>query len=190
MKWVQRYKRRILSVLGLALIGFLIMQGALLMIQWNHKQIELPNFLIKKLSTRSYLAEFRFEFDKATFEVGKGISMKGISAFYKQNPKPLVTCESLRFKVNVLFLLFGYLSPSDVEIKNATLYCPPSHSPTGLNEPVFENLNAIFKQKGKAFEIKQFHLYLNNVAFQRAGVLAMEGARRFNVRYAEMFRNL
>lgn len=168
-KWVQGYKSGVLSLLCLGLLGCLIIQGTFLVIQWNHKQIELPNILLKKLSKYSNLDEFRFEFDEVTFGIGKGVSIKGVSAFYKKNPNPLVTCEYLRVKVNSLFLLFGHLSPSDVEIKNAVLYCPPSHSPTGLNEPVFKNFNTVLKQKGKVLEIKQFHLRLKNCAFNAQG---------------------
>lgn len=83
------------------------------------------------------------------------ITAKNLKVFLNTSPHHIFEVSQMHVKLNPFLFFFGSLKVSEINCKNATLLCPPTLSPSGLHQPIFQNIFLSIHSVQNRYDIKQ-----------------------------------
>lgn len=151
------------TILNIGLLSLLLLASFIFFIGLNDYQISVPNFLLKKFTSQLSWYHLSFESSSTSITTDGEIDFQDLKIKYKNFYEPLLSCDHLRLNISLPKLLLGNIRLKELLIRNATIYCPPTLSPTGINEPIIKNLFGAISFKRKNIYLKQLDFDFLNV---------------------------
>lgn len=145
------------------IVGF-IFQALIFSIEINDHEITLPRFVLSKIE--NFLSEnnLSYEADSIKLKLTGEVNCEKLRLKYGQFLEPILTCDNLSLNLSFFSLIFGRFNPEEIVIKNATLFCPPSLTPTGLNEPLIKNFFGAISLGRKYIQLQQLDFDFQNIS--------------------------
>lgn len=162
-QWTHKLYKSFHGLINLALITIIIIQILVFTIENNNYKITIPEFLLTKIRSLLHEKNLSFNTQNITLKLTGEIDFDKLEINYIDFSDPLVTCDRLKINLSLISLLFGNFKPENIIIKNATFFCPPSLSPTGLNEPIIKNFFGALNLGKRHTRIEQFDFDFDNI---------------------------
>ena len=128
-------------------------------------ELKIPSLIVKSFEDRLALAGLHAMFDTASFDPSGHVLIENLRLSSDRFEEPLVVCQSLFVKLDVLSLLIGSIEPESIRGRGLTFYVPSMFSPSGRSEPVLGDLGISLRPADKEFYIEEL--------VGRAGALAV-----------------
>lgn len=157
-----------------ALIIAILVQILFFAIESNDYKLKVPELLLSQTKALLLENQITFDADNITIQPSGELLFENLKINHSHFNEPLVICDSLRLNLNPISLLFGKLHPKEIIIKNATFFCPPSLSPTGLNEPLINNFFGAITLSRRHIRIEQFDFDFQNLAVIAEGSWSLD----------------
>lgn len=148
---------------GLLIIGILF-QTLIFFIEFNNYEITVPRFVLAKIETFLSNKNLSYEASSIKIKLTGEINLENLKLNYNHFAEPIATCDHLAFNLSFFSLIFGQLSPEEITIRNGALFCPPSISPTGLNEALIKNFFGALSFGKRYTQIQQLDFDFQNIS--------------------------
>lgn len=185
IEFIRHMNRFICTCIAITLFFILLLQSIILILEFYGYEFPIPEFLIQMVDKQLKTQNLSIKTGKKWFNSNGDISMNNVVIYHGEQRNPLLECEHLAINLSFLSSLFGTVSFDELSIKNATLYTPPEHSPTGLNEKVITNLSCSLYKEGRMLEIDQISFVINNISILADGHWRFDGYRNEKIDFME-----
>jgi len=168
------FLRIFLSVL---LIGVLFIQISIFYAKLNHSSFSVPSFFLSYINKRLQKNGLQFSADSIRFFFNGKISAKNFKVFFNDNSYQILQVNQANVKLNPFLLFIGSVAFSEINFKNATLLCPPAFSPSGLHQPLLQNIFFFIHSKNNRYEIKQAFATASDFTLSASGYIPFHSYR-------------
>lgn len=148
---------------GILIVG-IFFQALIFFIEFNDYEITVPRFLLIKIG--NFLSEKKLSYEASSIKLkltGE-INFENLRINYDHFNEPIITCDHLAFDLSFFSLIFGRLNPEEILIRNGSLFCPPSITPTGLNEALIKNFFGAISCGRRYIQINQLDFDFQNIS--------------------------
>ncbi|PWU05972.1 MAG: hypothetical protein C5B43_02470 [Verrucomicrobia bacterium] len=152
------------QLLNHILIVGLCFQILIFFIEINDYEITVPKFLLTKFDNILSENNLSYEATSIKLKLTGEINCENLKLKNNNFLEPIATCDHLSLNLSLFALLFERFNLEEILIRNATLFCPPSLTPTGLNEPLIKNLFGALSLTRKYFQLQQLDFDFQNIA--------------------------
>ncbi len=141
--------RLVRALLNLALVCLLCLQAFVLVILWTDNHLSLPGFVRHALEGRLQDQGLSVRFRSLEVSLSGRLLLREPQIYLTGAHDPIAEADYLEIDPDWLALWWSHqFAFSELRLFNASLFCPPESSPTGVREAVIQRLDIALASQG------------------------------------------
>ncbi len=175
--WWKRLLGGLHILFNLGLLAALIGQGVLVYLLWQDGEVPIPAFVTEKIEHR--LAEQGFEVEIGTMKLDlRGILLlKEVTVSLPGYHEPIAEVDLILVDFPPWAVLDRRFLPNEIWVSRCHLFCPTVLSPTGVREPVAQDIFTEVSIRHRRLDLDRLILRLRGLGIRASGSLPVDDIR-------------
>lgn len=127
-------------LLRFLLILALVLQGIIITVAHHYRDIPVPDFLLQRLHQQLATHDLWFTSKSIKIDPYGQLIIKNAEIYHNDFDQPLIITHLAVAEFSLIQLLIGTWALESIRVADATLFCPPLYSPSGVTEKGIENI--------------------------------------------------